>query len=66
MQRFLIWLATAATLTFAPPGAAGQSDPRLDALFDKLKSTTDTVEARSVEQDIWRVWLVSGDTRATL
>jgi len=63
MQRFLIWLATAATLTFALPGAAGQTDPRLDALFDKLKSTTDVVEARSIEQTIWRVWLASGDSK---
>ncbi len=63
MQRFLIWLATAATLTFAPPGAAGQGDPRLDVLFDKLKSTADVVEARSIEKSIWRVWLLSGDAK---
>ncbi len=63
VKRFLTWLATAATLTFALPGAAAQDDARLDALFAKLKSTTDVSEAQAIEQVIWRVWLVSGDDK---
>ncbi len=67
VKRFLAWLATAATLTFvipgALPGAAARDDPRLDALFGKLKSTNDVAEARQIEQAIWRVWLVSGDDK---
>ena len=63
MKRFLAWLATAATLTFALPGAASQDDPRLDALFGKLQSSQDIAEAQAVEQIIWRVWLVSGDDK---
>ncbi len=63
VKRFLAWLATAATLTFALPGAASQDDPRLDALFGKLKSTADVAEARAIEQTIWRVWLDSGDDK---
>lgn len=63
MKRFLAWLATAATLTFALPGMASQDDPRLDALFGKLKSTNDVAEAQAIEQVIWRVWIVSGDDR---
>lgn len=63
MKRFLAWLATAATLTFALPGAASQDDPRLDALFGKLQSSQDVAEAQAVEQMIWRVWLVSGDDK---
>ncbi len=67
VKRFLAWLATAATLTFvlpgALPGAASQEDPRLDALFGKLKTAGDVGEAQAVEQMIWRVWLVSGDDK---
>ncbi len=67
VKRFLAWLATAATLSFvipgALPGAASQDDPRLDALFGKLKSTADAAEAQAVEQAIWRVWLDSGDAK---
>ena len=63
VKRFFAWLATAATLTFAVPGLASQDDPRLDALFGKLKSTNDVSEAQSIEQAIWRVWLVSGDDK---
>ena len=63
VKRFFAWLATAATLTFALPGAASQDDPRLDALFGNLKSTNDVSEAQTIEQAIWRVWLVSGDDK---
>jgi tetratricopeptide (TPR) repeat protein len=63
VKRFVAWLATAATLTFALPGMASQNDPRLDALFAKLKSTPDVAEAQAIEQLIWRVWLVSGDDK---
>ncbi len=63
VKRFLAWLATAATLTFPLPGIASQDDPRLDALFGKLKSTNDVTEAQVIEQAIWRAWLVSGDDK---
>lgn len=63
MKRFFAWLATAATLTFASPGMAAQDDPRLDALFGKLKSTNDIAEAQAIEQMIWRVWIVSGEDK---
>ena len=53
VKRFLAWLATAATLTVALPGIASQDDPRLDALFGKLRSTNDVTEAQVVEQAIW-------------
>jgi tetratricopeptide (TPR) repeat protein len=63
MKRILAWIATAATLTFVLPGTAAQDDPRLDALFGTLQSTTDVAEAQTVEQMIWRVWLLSGDDK---
>jgi tetratricopeptide (TPR) repeat protein len=63
VKRFFAWLATAATLTFALPGTAAQDDPRLDGLFDKLKTSRDVSEARALEQVIWQVWLASGDDK---
>jgi tetratricopeptide (TPR) repeat protein len=60
MKEFLAWLATAATLTFALPVAGGQNDPRLPALFDRLKAAPNEEAANEVEQQIWRLWLVSG------
>lgn len=63
MKRFLAWLATAATLTFALPAVAAQDDPRLDALFATLRSSEDAAEAQDVEQVIWQVWLESGDAK---
>ena len=64
VQNFFVWLATAATLTFEFPGVAAQDNPRLDILFEKLKSTVEVTEAHEIERQIWSVWLVSGDDRA--
>lgn len=61
MKRLVAWLATAATLTVALPGAASQTDPRLDGLFARLKAARDGAEADRIEQAIWRLWHVSGD-----
>jgi tetratricopeptide (TPR) repeat protein len=61
MKQFLGWLATAATLTFSLPGAANQSDPRLNDLFARLRAADNPIEARFIEQAIWRVWLESGN-----
>ena len=38
-----------------------QDDPRLDALFERLQETRSPLEARMVEQQIWEVWLESGN-----
>ena len=64
VKQIFAWLATTATLTFTLPGVAARVDPRLDTLFEKLKSTRAVTEAYEIEQDIWSVWLVSGDDRA--
>ena len=63
VKNIFTWLATVATLTFTLPGVAAQDNPRLDTLFEKLKSTREVTEAREIEQEIWNVWLVSGDDR---
>lgn len=40
----------------APPLAADQTDPRLQALFARLQATSDQTEAAAVQQDIWERW----------
>jgi len=51
-------MAIAACIVLAGPGArAGQDDPRLPALFDKLKTTQSIGEAQAVERQIWQIWL---------
>jgi tetratricopeptide (TPR) repeat protein len=35
---------------------AAQDDPRLDALFDKLKMASSETEATAAEVQIWRIW----------
>ncbi|HYM03863.1 MAG TPA: tetratricopeptide repeat protein, partial [Stellaceae bacterium] len=40
---------------------AGQNDPRLAALFDKLKSTKSETEAKAAEVLIWHIWTENGN-----
>ncbi len=61
MKEFFTWLATAATLSFALPVAGGQNDARLGPLFDQLKAAPDEDAADRAEQQIWRLWIVSGN-----
>jgi tetratricopeptide (TPR) repeat protein len=41
-------------------GQADQSDTRLDALFQMLKTAGDRGTAQSAEAEIWRIWIDSG------
>ncbi len=41
--------------------AAGQTDPRLDGLFERLRSTANPTEAQAAEILIWKIWSESGD-----
>ena len=45
----------------AGPAAADQDDPRLEALFDRLKAAPDARTAREVEASIWHIWIQSDD-----
>ena len=57
MPRFLLAALAAAFLVTAPIAArAGQDDPRLAALFEKLKAGSDE-EARNTERQIWQIWV---------
>ena len=46
----------AVTTPWAPPLAARQGDPRLDQLFERLRTTQNVPEAHAIEQTIWQVW----------
>ena len=61
MKNFMHWLVTAATLTFAVPVQGAQNDPRLDALFAELRDAATTEDAAPIEQNIWNIWLLSGN-----
>lgn len=53
-------LLIAIGLAIAPVTArSDQRDPQLNALFGRLKATTDFVEARSIESSIWQIWMTS-------
>lgn len=60
MRKFMHWLATAASLSFAVPVQGGQNDPRLDSLFVELREAPTREDAAAIEQNIWKIWLLSG------
>lgn len=46
------------------PALAGQTDQRLADLFDRLQTTHNPAEARTVESRIWTIWVAyDGDGR---
>lgn len=47
-------------LITASPGRADQSDARLEALFERLRTTAEPLEAQTIEVQIWRIWTDSG------
>ena len=54
-MRFL--LAAFISLWLAVPAAADQKDPRLEGLFELLRSAPNPAAAQQVEDQIWRIWL---------
>lgn len=43
------------------PARADQTDARLDALFQRLKATTEEAEADGIEARIWQIWVRAGE-----
>lgn len=43
------------------PALADQRDGRLDALFERLQETSDPVDAATIQQRIWQIWIESDD-----
>lgn len=54
-------MALGAILAWSSPASADQIDARLDGLFDRLETTADDAEAGTIEQQIWQIWMESGD-----
>lgn len=42
------------------PAAADQNDPRLPALFARLRAAGDAQQAAALGREIWRIWFRSG------
>ena len=55
MARALIGLLFAFVVGFAV-ASAGQEDPRLGGLFDRLKVANSVAEAEPIEAEIWHLW----------
>ena len=57
MRAFLLAGFLVAVMAVAAiPARAAQDDPRLNALFDKLKTTDSDEEAKAAELQIWQIW----------
>src|SRR5215470_9352709 len=54
-------VAVFAMLAGGGAAQADQKDPRLDKLFQQLKTAANTEAAQPVEEQIWEIWLESGD-----
>ena len=54
---FLVFLVSAA------PGVAAD-DPRLDRLFERLKTAPDAETAQPIEAEIWYRWIIAGGPAA--
>jgi tetratricopeptide (TPR) repeat protein len=55
LTGFLMLIALTAS------AGAGQDDPRLTPLFERLKATLPDDEARAVERQIWDIWTTHRD-----
>jgi tetratricopeptide (TPR) repeat protein len=66
LRRLLAAAATttilaACLITGGGSALADQRDPRLDGLFERLRSRSSAAEAGAIEQQIWQIWLESDD-----
>lgn len=61
MRRWLVGIFLVAGLIVPAVGMADQKDPRLSGLFERLRSSSDALEAKTIEFAIWQIWTESGD-----
>ncbi len=62
----LVAVIVALGLVGAATARADQNDPRLDDLFEELQDAASPVVARSVEAEIWSIWLEVDDRAVRL
>ena len=58
------WVGAVVVVFFAMLAGAAhadQKDPRLDKLFQQLKTASNTESSQPIEEQIWDIWLESGD-----
>jgi len=60
MHKFFLVFAMLG-LVSSLPVRADQDDPRLPALFARLKTVETESEARVIEATIWQLWSISAD-----
>src|SRR5258708_21872527 len=59
-----LWVGAVVVVFFAMLAGvahADQKDPRLDKLFQQLKTAANTESSQPIEDQIWEIWLESGD-----
>jgi tetratricopeptide (TPR) repeat protein len=59
-----LWVGALVVVFFAMLAGAAhadQKDPRLDKLFQQLKTSSNTESSQPIEEQIWEIWLESGD-----
>ncbi len=54
-------ILTLLSVTLPHTASADQTDARLDALFETLRSSEDALELRETEAEIWEIWYASGE-----
>ena len=63
MQTLRIALLILGLSLVAPPAAADQKDPRLDALFSRLREAPGPANAAPIERKIWTIWIEHPDEK---
>ena len=59
-----LWVGAVVVVFFAMLAGvahADQKDPRLDKLFQQLKTAANTEASQPIEEQIWEIWIESGD-----
>ena len=60
--RRLVLVALTSLAILVPGWAlAGQDDPRLDGLFERLQATDNEAEAQVIQSFIWSIWIEAND-----
>ena len=61
IARLIVTVCVMVLVARPGPLGAAQDDPRLDLLFGRLHATSDSGEARLLQNRIWSIWLDARD-----
>ncbi len=65
MRTLTACLTAVAMAAIAVPLQADQNDPQLPTYFEQLVGAPDPLSARTIEQQIWRIWYQNEDPATT-